>query len=292
MKTVNILFLVLLGFSLVSCASAQTNKRKVTNKSGSQNTKPMNNKPISGELKIIAEGSYGSLEAPFIFVARSTETYAQLQKFVESLPSASEIDFTQTAVVAAFAGTKNTGGYSVTVKKAADKIRIDVVEPPKDAMTTDALTTPFTVALVPVEKGKSLPLEVSANWKNAMQTYRLTSGEFETSGGSAGRMKKFNAEGTIGALISGEHATLVFNLSGKGADQKLRLTETASGLLKDRAIELTRLDAGNFASNPQSALKVSGTLGGDKLSLSFEPLPSSVNNGIQFRGKIQAVKVK
>ncbi|MEJ7700204.1 MAG: hypothetical protein WKF71_11235 [Pyrinomonadaceae bacterium] len=83
----------------------------------------MNENPIGGDLKILAEGSYGTVETPFIFVARSAETYAQLQKFVENLPPAPEIDFTRTAVVAAFAGTKNTGGYSVAVKKAADKIR-------------------------------------------------------------------------------------------------------------------------------------------------------------------------
>ena len=292
MKTFNILFLALLGFSLVSCATAQTNKRKTMKKSESKNTKPMNNKPFVGELKIIAEGSYGSVETPFIFVARSKEAYAQLQKLVENFPPAPEIDFTQTAVVAAFAGTKNTGGYSVAVKKAADKIRIDVVEPPKDAMTTDALTTPFTVATVPIEEGKSLSLEVSANWKNAMQNYKITTGEFETAGAPASRLKKFNAEGTIGVLTFGDYATLVFNLSGKGADKNWRLTETASGLLKDGAIDLAQIGAGSLAGNSPSSLKVSGTLGSDKLSLSFEPLPSGVNNGFQTRGKIQAVKVR
>jgi len=277
MKTFKILLLALLGFSLVSCASAQTNKRKPTKKSESKNTKPMNENPILGEVKIIAEGFYESLETPFIYVARSAETYAQLQKIVAQLTTpASEIDFTRTAVVAAFAGTKNTGGYSVAVKKAADKIRIDVVEPPKDAMTTDALTTPFSVALVQVEEGKSLPLEVAANWKNAMQTYKTTSGKFETSGV---RVKKFDAAGTIGILTFGDYITLFFNLSGKGADKNWRLTDAVSGVIKDSRIDL-------------SPLKASGTLSNNKLSLSFESLPSGAADKFQTRGKVEAVKVR
>jgi len=276
MKTFKILLLALIGFSLVSCASAQTNKRKPTKKSESKNTKPMNENPILGEVKIIAEGFYESLETPFIYVARSAETYAQLQKIVAQLPTAAEIDFTRTAVVAAFAGTKNTGGYSVSIKKAADKIRIDVVEPPKDAMTTDALTTPFAVALVQVEEGKSLPLEVAANWKNAMQTYKTTSGKFETSGV---RVKKFDAAGTIGILTFGDYITLFFNLSGKGADKNWRLTDAASGVIKDSRIDL-------------SPLKASGMLSNNKLSLSFESLASGAAEKFQTRGKIAAVKVR
>ena len=289
MEKFKVLFLILLSLSLVSCASAQTNKRRATKKSEPKNAKPMNDKPISGELKIIAEGSYESLETPFIFVARSPETYAQLQNFVAQLPPAAEIDFAQTAIVAAFAGTKNTGGYSVSIKKAADRIRIDVVEPPKDAMTTDALTTPFAVALVPINQEKSLPLEISANWKNAMQTYKVTSGEFQT---IDVRQKKFSAEGTIGMLIFGDHATLIFNLSGKGANKDLRLAETSSGSMKANRIELARFGAESFAGNSQSPLKVSGTLEGDRLSLSLESFPSGVNAKRQTRGKIEAVKVK
>lgn len=292
MKIIEVLLLALLGFSLAGCASAQTNKRQPIKKSEPKTTKPMNENRIGGELKILAEGFYGTVETPFIFVARSAETYAQLQKLVENLPPAAEIDFTRAAVVAAFAGTKNTGGYSVVVKKAADKIRVDVVEPPKDAMTTDALTTPFTIVLVPIEAGKSLPLEFSANWKNAMQNYRITSGEFESSSGMGKQRKKFSSEGTIGIIIFGDYATLVFDLSGKGANKNRRLTETASGVIKASRIDLARLDAGGFAGNSQSPFKVSGTVANDKLSLLFESLLQGIDDGSLTRGTIEAVKVK
>ncbi|MDQ3712971.1 MAG: protease complex subunit PrcB family protein, partial [Acidobacteriota bacterium] len=156
----------------------------------------MNNRPnaerTDGKIKVIAEDAYGTIETPFIFVARSKETYAQLQMLVENLPPAPEIDFSKMVVVAAFAGTKNTGGYSVSIQQTNNKIVVEVVEPPKDAITTDALTMPFQVALVPIEEEKSLLLEVSANWKNQMQIYKITSGEFESSGGFAGIIKKFS----------------------------------------------------------------------------------------------------
>ncbi len=298
MKIIKFLLIAALGLSLAGCVSAQTDKRR-TNKNGKpKNTKPMNEKPKAeptGEnVKIIAEDVYESLETPFIFVARSAETYAQLQKFVAlKLPPATEIDFAKSAVVAAFAGTKNTGGYSVSVKKTADKITIGLIEPPKDAITTDALTTPFAVSLVSIEAEETLPVEVSENWKNPMQAFKVVSGEFESSGGFAGRLKKFNAEGTIGVLSFGDYATLFFNLSGKGADASgMRLTETASGAMKNGTIDLARLDAGSFSENPKPPLKVSGMLSNDKISLTFEPLPATVADGFQTGGKLEAVKIK
>jgi hypothetical protein len=292
MRIFKFLLLTVVIFSLFGCASAQTNKRRTNKKSESKNTNSMNDKLCRREIKNIAEGSYGAVETPFIYVARSKETYAHLQSFIENLPPATEIDFSRASVVAAFAGTKNTGGYSVTIRNANGKISVEVVEPPKDAITTDALTMPFLVSLVPVEKEKSLPLEVSANWKSAMQTYKVASGKFESSGGLAGRLKKFDAEGTIGVMRFGDYVTLAFNLSGKGADKNMKLTEMASGMAKDGAIDLARLDAGSFSAGPKAPLKVSGTISNDKLSVRFEPLPVNIPDGFQVGGKIDAVKIK
>ena len=297
MKILKFLLIAALSLSLAACISAQTNKRRTDKSNQPKNNKPMNEKPkaepTGDNVKIIAEGFYNSLETPFIFVARSKETYAHLQKIVAQLPPVSDIDFSKSAIVAAFAGTKNTGGYSVSVKKTAEKIIVELIEPPKDALTTDALTTPFAVALVPIEDEQTLPIEVSANWKTAIQTYKIASGEFESSGGFAGRLKRFNAEGTLGVLTFDDYATFFFNLSGKGADvSNRRLTETASGVMKNGKIELARLGAGSFSSGPKPPLKVSGTASNDKISLTFEPLPTVVADGFQVSGKIEAVKIK
>ncbi len=270
----------------------QTNKPNIKNQNMNANLKP--DEPITkpgsgGEIKILAEDSYSKIETPFIFVARTNETYTQMQSLVEKLPPASEINFDKFAVVGAFAGTKNTGGYSVAIKQTAGKISLEVVPPSKDAMTTQALTMPFQVALIPIEKENALSLDIPAEWQNAAQNYKVVSSKFEFSGGITGRSENFSAAGTIKLLSFGENVTLIFDLSG-GAKNARRLTETASGKINDGKIGIAWLDAGSFSENPKPPLKISGTLAGKNLNLDFEPLPSNIADGFQVRGKIEAVK--
>ncbi len=300
MKTFKFLLSVVISLSLFGCASAQVKKRKTDDKSKPKTTKTMDkttndkpiDKPMSEDIKVLAEGAHSKIEQPFVFVARSNETYAQLQNLAENLPPVLEIDFSTTAVVAAFTGTKNTGGYSVSIKSSAGKVSIDTINPPKDAMVTQVITAPFKVALVPLEENNSINLELSASWKSAMQTYRITSGTFEYSGGIAGARKEFGVEGTIGVLSFGDNTTLVFNLTGKGAEKTRKLSEVTSGLMKDGKIDLAGLNAGSFSENPKPPLKVSGIIANNKLSLVFEPLLNRIADGFQTRGKIEAMKAK
>lgn len=245
--------------------------------------------PNKIQLKTIDEGANSKIEKPFVFVARSAETYAQLQSFAENLPPAAQLDFNKSAVVAAFAGTKNTGGYSVEIQKSADKIAVDLNVPPKDAITTQALTTPYKIVLIPIDAEDNLSLNISENWQNAAQTYKVTSGEFVYSGGITGLVKKFAAEGTIKVLSFGDDATLIFDLSGKDTEKARRLNSAASGKIKNGKIDVPRLDAGSLADNPKPPVKVSGTLANNKLNLNFEPLPTNVADGFQVQGKVEAV---
>jgi len=287
------------GTAAQSDCNSKKNKNAAANINSNQNMTGSNKKPSetpttdgSANMKTLAEGSNGKIEQPFLFIARSAETYKQFQSAFGDLPSSSGVNFDKQAIVAAFAGTRNTGGYSVEIKKLGEKVSVSVVNPPPDAMTTQALTTPYRVAIVSVEAEQSLNLEVSKDWKNAAQTYKLSSSEFESSGGLAGRLKKFAAEGTIDVWQFGDLVTLGFNLSGKGADEKLQLTEISSGIAKDGKITLARLDSGSFSEGPKPPLKVSGTLTADKLTLAFEPLPTMVADGFQVRGKLEAVSIK
>lgn len=298
MKICALIIPILMIFNSLECASAHNKKVEPTvtiNKNMSKTPeKSAIEQPIEksprGNVKILAENQYSKVETPFIFIARSAETYAPLQKLAESLPPASEIDFTKSAVVAAFAGTKNTGGYSVSIKNAAGKISISVVNPPKDAMLAQVLTAPSSVALVPLGENDALDLNVANEWKNAAQNYKITSASFTESGGFAGIQKNFDAEGAIGVWKFGDLATLAFDLAGKGAEKTRTLTTTASGTIKGGKIDLPLLEAGKFAQNPKPPLKASGTLAGDKLSLAFEPLPTRVADGFQASGKLDAEK--
>lgn len=302
MKNVKFLLLTIVCLAFFACVAAQDKKPperdKAVNKSENKKIKTETTpcEPLSlsqpNEVKTLAEGSYGKAEQPFLFVARDAETYAQLKNLINNLPPASEIDFRQQAVIAAFAGTKNTGGYAVEIKKSGEKVSISVNSPPPGAIVTEALTAPYKIAVVSLEAGNSLNLDVSENWKKAAQTYRLSSGDFEYSGGFAGRRKTFTADGTVEIYQMGELVTLDFDLAGKGADKAMRLTDTASGVLKSGRLELARLEAGSFSEGPKPPLKVSGAVAGDKLSLNFEPLPSMVADGFQARGKLEAMKSK
>jgi hypothetical protein len=166
MKFLKYLVLAVLFLSFIGSVSAQTKKRKIIGKSKSKTVQTIV-KSSNAELKIIAEGTYSPVETPRILIARSAKDYAELRSLIENLPDASEIDFKKTAVVAAFAGTKNTGGYSVLIRRAAGAVKVEVVAPPKDAITTDALTQPFVVALVAA--GEVSRIKYSNDWKNARQ---------------------------------------------------------------------------------------------------------------------------
>lgn len=287
------------GTAAQSDCNSKKNKNTQANANTIQNTistnKMTNEKtePISGgEMKILAEGSFGKIEQPFLFVARDPETFARLKNLIEDLPPASEVNFANQAVVAAFAGTKNTGGYSVEIKNAGGKISVSVNSPPPDAMVTEALTMPYKIAAVPVKSENPVNLEVSEEWKKTAEIYKISSGTFEYSGGITGRGKSFTAEGTIDVYRFDDLVTLRFNLSGTGAEKNMKLTETASGVLSGGKLEISRLDAGSFSEGPKPPVKVSGAIANDSLELSFEPLQSNVADGFQVRGKLKAVRNK
>ncbi len=244
------------------------------------------------DFKVLAEGFNSKVDAPFVFVARDAKTYARLQNLVEGLPSASTIDFKQSAVVAGFAGTKSTGGWTLEIRKSGERIGVFIQAPRQDMMVTQALTTPFKVSLVPIEEDKAVSLNLAPDFIKKMRVFRLNQGDFEFSGGFAFKRKQFKAAGTIRLITFGDEATFWFDLKGQGAEQKRRLSEMASGTLKNGKIELARLDAGSFSDRPRPPFEVEGTLKSKVLSLSFEPLPTNVADGYAGKGSLAAIRMK
>lgn len=291
MKKSKTSFCLILSFAFFITAFAQ--KTKIENPSNKKNESCEQTDLIGAnvsEMKTLAEGTNSKIETPFVFVARDAKTFEFLKTKIENLPTASTIDFTKTAVIAAFAGTKKSGGYSLAVKKSGENYLLELLTPPQGAIVTQVLTNPFKVTLVPIEEEKTLSLTIPNELKSATNIYKIASSEFQYSGGFAFREKKFSADGTIDVVQAGDLVTLKFNLSGKGAESEMRLIETASGILKDGKIELLRLDAGSFSENPKPPVKVSGSLNENKMSLIFEPLPTDVADGFSFGGKLEAVK--
>ena len=272
MKTFKLLFLlVLLSFLTVSSIVAQNSRR---------------------DFKVLGEGQQSNVEKPFIFVARDAETYRQLRNIVQDLPAANTIDFDANTVVAAFAGTKPTGGYGVQIRKTSQTNMIDLISPPKGSMNIQIITQPYKVVLIPVDKDKALSLDSGANWANAMENYRVTSGNFEFSGGITGRKTSFRANGGVSLWTYGEYATLFFNLRGTGAQKNRRLMESVSGIIKNGKLEFSRLDAGNFVNNPRPPFGISGTISGRNLFLNFKSQRVRFADGFTGSGKIGAIKVR
>lgn len=99
------------------------------------------------------------VDQPSAWVIANAEQWRKFAAEVEASPAdPPPVDFDKQTVVAIFAGTKPTGGYSVKVTKVTDQSRpgkpstavvdYEVISPPPDAMVTQALTYPYVVVRI------------------------------------------------------------------------------------------------------------------------------------------------
>ena len=256
---------------------------------------PEAQRPAGGEgMKVLAAGQYGKVEEPFLVVAREAKVYGELRALAEGLPELGADFFEKHAVVAAFAGTRNSGGYGVEIKRGADKrLVVEETAPPEGAMTTMALTQPFKVVAVEVGEEESVEFAFGGARRSSTQwrPYAVTSGEFTTGGGFAGRYEKLTLAGTLSVARLGRLLTVLFELKGEGGKRGRALRGAATGIGGDAAgFEIPHLDAGTLVDHPRPPLRVSGQFAEDaaKLSLSFESLPTNVSDGFGGTGKLEA----
>src|SRR2546422_1463976 len=88
----------------------------------------------NGDIKVLAEGSHSEVTSPFLAVVRDEQLYARLRKLATGLPELQEDFFKGQAVIAAFMGERNTGGYRVAIRRSADdSIQLAAMSPPGDA---------------------------------------------------------------------------------------------------------------------------------------------------------------
>ena len=247
---------------------------------------------MSGEMRVLAEGSHSRVADAFLLVARDAETYAALRDLAGGLPEQSAEFFRTQAVVAAFLGTRRTGGYSVQIERAADGgVRVSESSPPADAMTTQALTSPFKVVSVSLGESETLLIQAAGAWEIMMRPYRVASGEFTMSGGIAGRAEQFQIEGELRVLRHGQLATFIFSLKSKERASERRLNGAATGIVQANGhVNIGRLGAGSFVEMPRSALRAAGQFAGneDSLRLTLTSLPSMIADGFSGQGSLSA----
>lgn len=279
------------------CGARQNETRQNENRAQNSNavatpTPGRTEEAVNGEIKVLAEGAYGKITAAFVAVARDAETYAAVRELVGNLPQLNADFFQKNLVVAAFLGQRNTGGYGVEITRTANnRLRVSSRTPPKGAMTTQALTAPFKIVSAPLDETRPLSVEIDAAWNSETRPYRVASGEFTTGGGFAGRFEKLQLSGEIRVIRLGPLATLVFDVKGTGGAKARLLMDAATGkVAANGQLGGAVADPGSLVDVPRSALAVKGgfTANEDKLSLTFESLPSNVSDGYGGQGKLEA----
>jgi len=304
MKISKFLILVILGLLVVISVFTQkrsTLEEQIMSKPGKSSSKiaigntrdeKVNRQQDVAGLISLAEGSYSKMSEPFIFVARTKETYEQLKNMVKEFSSDKVINFNKQAVIAAFSGTKNTGGHSVSIGISKGKIFIEAVKPAKGAIVTQALTQPYKIVAVTIGKEKSLSFEASDNWNDRIVTYRITSGKFEITGGFIGIRKTIVPEGTVGVIKSADFVTFIFKIEAKGTQSGRKLDEICSGKMSKFDADILRFAGGDFIDRPHPPFKVYVDISENKLTMRFVPDKRDwvVSDGFEGRGNLEATK--
>jgi hypothetical protein len=243
-----------------------------------------------GELKTLGAGGYSQVNEAFVLVARDAQTYGELRKLAPGLPELGADFFSANAVVAAFLGQRPSGGYAVEIAREADGgLRVSEKSPPKDAIRTMALTSPYSVVASPWPGENPVRLSLGPPWRERARPYRVTAGEFTMMGGFAGVREPFRVAGALGVLRHKDLATVLFDLKGEGDRRARALADVATGTVSSGRLSL-RVDPGTFILPPRDRMSAAGTFGAgeNKLSLTLEGMQTKVADGFGGRGTLEA----
>jgi hypothetical protein len=112
----------------------------------------------SSGIVTVSEGSRSAIAEPREATARTAAEWQALWKQHGASEPAPAVDFTKEMVAAVFLGTRPTGGYAVEIRAARREgaaLVIEYVEhaPGRDAIVTQALTSPFHIVRLPKYDG-------------------------------------------------------------------------------------------------------------------------------------------
>jgi len=275
-------------------------------------TQTPNTEASTKALKVLGEGFHSAITHPFIAVIRDALTYAELMKLDNALPKLDAEFFKSNAVIAAYLGTRNTGGYSVEISFGASGrwatgqgdgslnrpqtkgfVLIQSKAPGKGVMVPQMITSPFKVVSLEVNPTDNIMVASDYIWQQTMRRYRIASGTFKMSGGFAGTTEQFRLTGDLRILMrEGNLATFfIFLLNADPAKKQRSLNDFTTGVVgADGRLTINKLTAGSLVDAPNSGLRVSGAFGsgGSKISLVFNSLPTTVADGYQGEGTLEA----
>jgi hypothetical protein len=295
--TILILF-GLSGAGANSCAAKQQSGKPVSNdtppKSGSAEVVDNRADRKSAELSVLAEGSYGQAGAPFVVVTRDPKVYTALRQTVKGLPALDADFFKSNTVVAISVGLRNTGGHAIEFTRAdTGELLVEERVPPSDAVTTQALTTPFKAVAVPTKAGETVGLLLrGALADSLLRPYRVVSGELASPPGLGERAEKFGVGGELRVARHERLVTLLFDLKRTG-DKRARFWRAAvTGVVDEHdSFSVAGANLGSFFGAPTRLSGVTGQFtgsDGDKLHLSFVWLPAGVADAPIQAGNLSA----
>jgi len=251
----------------------------------------------TGELKVLAEGFHSSITDTFMAVIRDEETYSELVKIEPSMPDLAGDFFESHVVIAAFLGQRNTGGYSVEIKRQPTGLLLigDKV-PGKGKMVPQMITSPFKIISVSVSGTPPLQrVGFSPAFVSSMRVYRVTRGEFEMTGGIAGVQEKFPLQNSVQVMREAGLATFWFTMPAPESAKERSLHDVTAGLVQSSGqVVVNKMSADLLVNQPNPGLKAAGafTNGDSKLTLSFDSLPTMIADGYSGRGSIEAEILK
>lgn len=248
-------------------------------------------KPASGEIKVLGEGHHSAIANSFVALVRDAEVYAALRKLDGNLPKVATDFFETNALVAAFLGERNTGGYGIEITQSPAGIRVSEKRPAKDAMVTQVITSPFKVVAIEGGASSAVWLALDDAWQQRIQSYPITTGKFGMGGGIAGTSEEFVLNGAMGVMREGKVATFQFRLAATGGARARALTDYATGVVEgDGKITINRFSAGSLINPPTAGLQADGKFsdGSKKLLLNMWSRPSMISDGYGGRGSLEA----
>ncbi len=265
------------------------NPPRQSQNSGQQKANPMGEEnQLSGDLRVLAQGFHSSITDAFIAVVRDEATYAELQKLDSNLPKLS-VDLKTNVVIAAFLGERNTGGYSVEVRRANDEFQVTEKAPGKDVMVPQVITSPFKIVSVPVEGTAPVKISASDAFRQTAQLYRIDKGSFTISGGIAGRSETYALSGKIQITRLGDLVSVGFAAVSTGTSRERSLRDVATGVMKDNSFAISRMSRGSLVDPPTGDLRVNGRfVETNRLTLDLDTGPATVPDGFSGKGSIEA----
>lgn len=147
---------------LLSSLSYSCSGNKQTTEEGNSET-TIEQKEDSIEFKKLENNSQSGIkEKSFVPVSNKSawdSLYSEIYSYRLNMPDVPEINFKEEMIIGVFMGEQNSGGYEIEVMEitqTSDHIKVYVKDkiPGKTCNTTDVLTQPYTLIIIPKSNKK------------------------------------------------------------------------------------------------------------------------------------------